>query len=313
VQSDADEIWTLTLPVNIASSPQSVTGTLQFARRDRGFEPDEVALIAELISKAEHAAAEILTHHALREQAVTDSLTGLGNRRALAADLAVALERAAIGRPSLLLLFDLDGFKGYNDTFGHLAGDALMARLAAKLQEAVAGHGAAYRLGGDEFCARLDLDSDVDPDALIQRAAESLTESGRQFQIGASLGVVLLPHEADSPDHALQLADERMYSHKRGRANGARSQARDVLMLTMRAKQPNLDEHSSHVADLALRTARRMGLAGEELDEIARAAELHDVGKVGIPDAILNKPGALSLEEWEFMHKALAVYRQGQK
>ena len=130
----------------------------------------------------------------------------------------------------------------------------------------------------------------------------ALCESGEEFSISASHGVVLLPHEAATLEQALQLADERMYSHKHGRS-GAREQARDVLMRTMQAKQPDLREHSSEVADLAVAVARRLGMDGEEIDEIARAAELHDVGKVGIPDVILDKPAGLDATEWELMHQ----------
>jgi two-component system, cell cycle response regulator len=87
--------------------------------------------------------------HAAEVEAATDALTGLGNRRAMAEDLAAAVES---DRERLLLLFDLNGFKGYNDAFGHPAGDALLARLGSRLAEAVADDGRAYRMGGDEFC-----------------------------------------------------------------------------------------------------------------------------------------------------------------
>jgi len=299
---DAHATAMVTLPVTIAVDPKPVTGSLQLIRDGRGFDAAELGLLEELTAKAGHAASEILANQALREQAVTDALTGLGNRRRLNADLSAALEPTAAGTPALLLLFDLDGFKSYNDTFGHLAGDQLLTRLGTKLADAVAAHGAAYRLGGDEFCALMQLDGE-DVDDLIARAAAALSETGKQFAVRASFGAVLLPHEADSPDHALQLADERMYAHKRGRAAGPRDQARDVLLRTMQAKNPELDDHSSEVAHLAVRVARQLGLNGEELDEIARAAELHDVGKVGIPDAILNKPGPLDATEWEFMYQ----------
>ncbi|MGZ4165323.1 MAG: bifunctional diguanylate cyclase/phosphohydrolase [Solirubrobacteraceae bacterium] len=301
IQVGGGGAWTLSLPMRIAAAPRPVTGGLRFAREDRAFEEDEIALIAELISKAELAAAEIIGHEAIRQQAVTDPLTGLGNRRKLSADLAAALHNSSPARPSLLLLFDLDGFKDYNDTFGHLAGDALLARLGGKLEQAVAGFGAAYRLGGDEFCAHVELEGE-DSGVLIHRAAAALSETGVEFSIQASLGVVLLPHEADSADHALQVADERMYANKRSRS-AARSQVGEVLVRTMHAKQPELDQHSSNVAELATRVARRLGLGGEDLDEIARAAELHDVGKVGIPDAILNKPTGLTDSEWGFIHQ----------
>jgi diguanylate cyclase (GGDEF)-like protein len=284
--------WCLGMPVRIAASAEEVTGSLWLVRAGRPFETDEVALIGELISKAELSAGEIIAHHEIREQAMTDPLTGLGNRRRLSADLAAPLA----DRPSLLLLFDLDGFKDYNDTFGHVAGDALLARLGAKLERAVHGWGRAYRLGGDEFCAHLEI-GDARVDELVRRTSSALTERGAEFAVRASLGVVLLPQEAATAQEALRIADERMYANKRSRST-ARCQAGEVLLRAMQAKQMQLDEHSATVAELAARVARRMGVRGQALEEIARAAQLHDVGKMGIPDEILNKPAALDAAEW---------------
>lgn len=300
-----DEMWAISIPMQVPGS-KGVAGTLSFARRDRPFETEEVATVSELVAKAQLAAGEILGHHQLREQVLTDALTGLGNRRRLTSDLSHTLQRAVDGRRAMLLLFDLDGFKNYNDTFGHLAGDALLARMGAKLKEAVSPSGAAYRLGGDEFCARIDLDGGV-PDELITRASTALCETGPGFSVRGSLGVVLLPDEADSPESAIQLADERMYANKRGRGRGRGTQAKDVLLQTMQAMHPELDDHAGLVGDLVTRVSQRLGLSGEELDVVARAAQLHCVGKVGIPDAILTKPGPLSRQEWEFMRQHTIV------
>ena len=85
----------------------------------------------------------------------------------------------------------------------------------------------------------LELDADR-VEEIIAIAAHALSEAGEGFSVTASYGVVLLPHEADSLEHAVQLADERMYAHKHRRSSGARDQARDVLMRTMQAKQPAL-------------------------------------------------------------------------
>lgn len=301
VQIGQAGVWRLTVPMHIPASPRPIAGSLWLVRASRAFEEDEIALIGELIGKAELAAAEIIAHELIREQAMTDPLTGLGNRRRLTEDLTSAFARGAAAGPSVLLLFDLDGFKSYNDTFGHLAGDELLARLGGRLRGAVDGVGTAYRLGGDEFCAHLVLNR-RDPDGVIGDAAAALTECGLEYTIEASLGVVLLPREAHSAQQALRLADERMYANKRSRSGGAGGQAGEVLLRSLRAKQPDLDEHSSNVAGLAARVARRLGLSGEALDEVARAAQLHDVGKVGIPDAILNKPSHLSDGEWELIH-----------
>ncbi|MGZ4327728.1 MAG: bifunctional diguanylate cyclase/phosphohydrolase [Solirubrobacteraceae bacterium] len=303
VTDDAAQItaaggWILGMPIRISASPREVTGVLWFARADRTFGDDEIALIAELIGKVELSAAEIITHHTIREQALTDPLTGLGNRRKLGAELESAF--AADGQ-SLLLLFDLDGFKDYNDTFGHLAGDQLLSRLGAKLRRAVEGRGRAYRLGGDEFCAHLDLDGQ-DAEEMILGVAAALTESGTDYTIGASVGAVVLPREAATPELALRLADERMYANKRRRSTAARAQAGEVLLRTMRAKQPELDEHSNNVAELATKVACRLGVVGDALEEISRAAQLHDIGKVAIPDKILNKPTSLNHSDWQCIH-----------
>jgi GGDEF domain-containing protein len=123
----------------------------------------------------------------LQHQARHDPLTHLANRRQLEADLAGAL---ASGTDRILAVFDLDGFKAYNDMFGHPAGDALLLRLSARLGAAVAGSGTAYRLGGDEFCI---LTSEP---ASIQRAVAALYEQGESFSVGSSCGVVDLPAEA---------------------------------------------------------------------------------------------------------------------
>ena len=163
-------------------------------------------------------------------------------------------------------------------------------------------HGTAYRLGGDEFCVLISASS-AELDMVVAAAARALEERGENFAVGTSYGAVLLPHEARSLDYALQLADERMYARKKVRPSVAADQTRDVLIRIMQAKQPSLQDHASGVALLCRRVGTRFGMSGEELDELVRAAELHDVGKVGIPDAILDKAGPLSDKEREFVHQ----------
>ena len=95
------------------------------------------------------------SQRALEEAVLTDPLTGLGNRRKLVRDLKRLLESSSPDDEVLLAIFDLDGFKAYNDSFGHPAGDALLVRLATALQAGLASRGGAYRIGGDEFCVLL--------------------------------------------------------------------------------------------------------------------------------------------------------------
>ena len=107
-------------------------------------------------------------------------------------------------QPLLLTLFDLDGFKHYNDTFGHLAGDQLLERLGARLSELMAGRGTAYRMGGDEFCALWNLSDVGQASATTMEAVEALSEHGDAFSIGCSYGSVLLPNETSDITEALR-------------------------------------------------------------------------------------------------------------
>ena len=268
----------------------------------RVWTPQELALLEDL---AAGLMGEIRLRAALRMslalqddlalQARADALTGLANRRQLTDDL----RRAVAGDgPRLLAMFDLDGFKLYNDAFGHPAGDGLLSRLAHKLAAVVAEHGgSAYRLGGDEFCVL------VDGEDAVAAAGAALRESGEGFTITSSHGHVRLDDGGLSADQAMQVADERLYRQKNGRSDAARRQAQDVLLGVLREREPALDQHVREVAALAHRVGERLELDGPALEELGLAAEMHDIGKVAVPDSILDKPGPLTAEEWAIMRQ----------
>lgn len=239
---------------------------------------------------------------ATRREALTDALTGLGNRRALLKDMERLLTVADAEDPIVLVLFDLDGFKHYNDCYGHPAGDDLLVRLGGNLARRVDGHGTAYRMGGDEFCALL-RPRLARPEMVAAHAAAALRERGEGFDVGSSHGFVVAPVETDDPAEALRLADQRMYAQKHGGRRSAGSQSHDVLMRALAERDPELSTHLATVADLAVAVARRLGLDPASVEEVRHAADLHDVGKVAIPDAILDKPGPLDDDEWVFMRR----------
>jgi diguanylate cyclase (GGDEF)-like protein len=237
-----------------------------------------------------------------RQEALTDALTGLRNRRSLMLDLEDELPVATRAYPRALGLFDLNGFKEYNDAFGHIAGDGLLARLGLRLADAVRGHGRAYRLGGDEFCVLLEPGvAGVEP--VIAACLSALTERGEGFEVTASHGSVLSPEEVTDATEALQVADRRMYARKGGRRMSPGRQSRDVLLRMLSEREPDLHAHLRGTAELALSVGRELGMEPEALDEVARAAELHDLGKIAIPDEILNKAGPLDESEWAFMRR----------
>ena len=150
-----------------------------------------------------------------RQDALTDAVTGLGNRRKLFADLEWELRKRNGDSPLLLVLMDLDRFKSYNDTYGHPAGDLLLARVGESLGAAAGPNGSAYRLGGDEFCALIDAQSSAE--AIVGPVRATVSAHEADARLGASYGAVVLPHEARDATAALQLADERLYQSKRKR------------------------------------------------------------------------------------------------
>jgi diguanylate cyclase (GGDEF)-like protein len=249
--------------------------------------------------------ANALLLEASRDEALGDALTGLGNRRALMADLQSELagERLRSGGRTVLALFDLDGFKEYNDSFGHPAGDDLLARLGDRVRLTLQGLGTAYRMGGDEFCVLAKLDEGHDGEMISGLAAAALSDDGQGFRIGCSYGNAILPSEASTPEEALNVADQRMYARKSSGRKSAGRQSTDVLMRVLGERSSDLVEHISDVARLAHQTAQRLGLSVEDVRRVTLAAELHDVGKTAIPDAILNKPGPLDDDEWAFMRR----------
>ena len=202
----------------------------------------------------------------LHEQATHDPLTGLANRRQLASDLARAIRDATVERPARLVVFDLDGFKAYNDAFGHHGGDLLLARLAHALAGGAAPEGRATASVGTSSARSSRM---APTSRVVRRCLDALSESGEAFSIGSSHGSVLLPTDAVDPDLAMQLADERMYDEKNSSRASAGQQTRNLAVKVLSVQQPELEHHSEHVAELVLAVA---GAARDVRRRVARTS-----------------------------------------
>ena len=247
----------------------------------------------------EHARAQML--------ALTDALTGLWNRRRLLVDLDGLLEQPldAQAPERLLILYDLNGFKGYNDTFGHPAGDLLLRRLAEKLVHAAGQDATCYRLGGDEFCVLAPYTADA-AEACLAATTIALSEAGEGFTVSTAFGCAILPEEARNPSDALHLADRRLYANKH-RFHTRNGQPHRALVQALYEREPGIEDHISSVTELAVLVGRRLDLSLQELEELELAAQLHDIGKLAIPDAILDKPGPLDAAEQALVHQHTIV------
>jgi two-component system, cell cycle response regulator len=298
-----DDVPSIAVPVVLS------LGSLALLVQDHGSSTETLAVALAAASMLAVICRLAVTHRQSREnlmfsrhQARTDSLTGLGNRLKLLRDLDV-LRADEEAFEHLLLLFDLDGFKHYNDSYGHPAGDALLRRLGMQLQGAVAGTAQAYRMGGDEFCVLAPWPADRAPDELIELARAALTSDGEGFEIGASCGYARIPAEGVEASEALRVADRRLYAEKNSGRISALAQSKSVLLRAVGEWDADLSARGRTVAELAAATARELDLDDETIERVATAAELHDIGKIALPRPLLAKPGALDPDEWAFLRR----------
>jgi diguanylate cyclase (GGDEF)-like protein len=253
----------------------------------------------------------------LEAQALTDSLTLLGNHRAFHSDLSEELKRrAATGAHFTLMAIDLDGLKHINDTKGHPAGDTHIRGVAKCLKTVLGEDGTIYRTGGDEFMVI--LPNKRNWDALL--LANKVDQVTRQFagMRAVSVGLTestgmegrqLLVHQADLALYEAKRTKLRAVTYHPGLAAGVsngpsnRGPSRDqralaaALARAVDAKDIGTRSHSELVAELSVAVGARLGISGDRLERLRLAGLLHDVGKIGVADAILQKTGPLAEDE----------------
>lgn len=160
----------------------------------------------------------LLLQQQMRQQAITDPLTGIANRRALYEELGTALAKSAKGRSAAVALIDLDGFKPVNDDHGHATGDALLRQVAERMVESCGHDAMVARLGGDEFALLVAGDSALPiqrhVDAILAALARPFSLEGRQIHIAASVGMAEWPEGGTTPDELIASADRALYRAK---------------------------------------------------------------------------------------------------
>ena len=250
----------------------------------------------------------------LTEEARTDNLTGLRNQRAFQESLSAAIaERDARGTPFVVLAIDLDGLKQINDVQGHIAGDARIKQVADCIKRVVGNNGVVHRTGGDEFMVILPARRNIQGLTIARRLDE---ETRSEF--GSRTVSIGLTESIGTEGRLLIVgqADLALYEAKRTSANAVvfnprlarpvdpvdrrqagpspEQRARAVtLARTLDAKDAGSRRHCETVAQICVAIGERVGLSGPQLERLRLAGLLHDVGKLGIADAILHKSNPL--------------------
>jgi len=243
-----------------------------------------------------------------------DALTGLYNR----AYFEEEMNRFTGGRylPTTVVMCDLDGLKLVNDTFGHAAGDKLLAATANIIQQAVRQGDVAARIGGDEFAILLPAANETVAHALSDRLrarVEKYNQETAGVPLSISLGYAIRHDHKASIQDLLKEADNNMYREKLHHSRSARSAIVQTVMKLLEERDFVTEEHAERLQDLTSSLARKLGLPNSRIAEIRLLAKFHDIGKIGISDKILRKTGPLSREEWKDMRRHCEIgYRIAQ-
>ena len=274
--------------------------------------------------------------HRLRDAAQRDPLTDLFNRRGFQDVFDTELERARRAeQPLSLIVGDLDRFKRVNDVHGHAAGDSVLMRVADAIRGAKRGFDSAARVGGEEFAVLAPNCDEHGAYMLAERiravVQETLSTRERDARLTISFGISTFPLHGQSADGLLRTADQALYAAKRLGRNRSVISSAEVPGILARATRAgdgeagvelaslvNLAEaldvrdsgsasHSRRVGRFAELTARELGLPPDSVERIRLAGILHDVGRVGLPDDLLGKPGPLTEDEWALVRTHPAI------
>jgi diguanylate cyclase (GGDEF)-like protein len=301
--------------------------TVDTSRAQVRFPQEEVETLAAVASQAAIVIENARLHERLEEQATTDPLTGLYNHRHIHERLEEEFARAArSGSPLGVMMLDMDNLKFFNDSCGHLVGDESIRFAAGLFSKALRVSDILGRYGGDEFLAILPETGREQAEQVGQRIVSLLAEhpfsvadSGQRVPLGVSIGVACYPEDGMETRDLLALADAALYEAK-GRGGGRVVAARgnvpeppaawslgfgflQSLLNALGHKDPYTRKHCEDNVRYVDRLSDELHLASDARESLRKAALLHDVGKIAIPDSTLLKPGPLDSGEWEVMRQ----------
>ena len=305
-------------------------GVLYLYRDDRDtFLPEEIELLATFSHLAAIAAENTRLHANTVKQAATDALTGLLNRRVLEDRLKIEQQRAQrYGKAFSLLLLDIDHFKKVNDTYGHVAGDAVLKALAAVLVHQTRDIDSVARFGGEEFVIALPETDEGGAKVVAERIRKAISRTpfalpdGHEIGVTVSIGIACFPHSAGNIEAMLERADQALYLAKNTGRNRVflyrellqaeleRDPGRIVQLLNedsenakavataVNMKTAHLRDHTDLVEHFALRLGKKLELPAADMHTLGLAAVLRDIGYISIPEGVLNKREVFTADDW---------------
>ena len=306
---------------------QNTTGMIGVVRWSADFGVTECQLLESIGIEVGTALENARLYSAAVEAADIDSVTGLFNHRAVHQRLNWALEQAKKQQhPLSVIMMDMDNFKLFNDTYGHPVGDQVLKQVGSTLQEFCPPKAVLGRYGGDEFIVVLPNTNSDEALVTAQKLRGTMDLTGferanedRIVPVTLSFGVASFPADSTNRHELLTIADSNLYAAKHSddriaattEAQRANRQLRgegsfavlDALVTAVDNKDRYTRQHSEGVTEYALWIAEEMGMSEESLRQVRVGGLLHDIGKIGVPNEILRKPGRLTPEECEILQR----------
>ena len=311
-------------------SAERMTGIIALGHKqgDMRFYPEDIEMVMNMARQASVVIENAQLYAQAKERANTDELTGLFNHRYFHQRMDEDIARSArFGEIFSLLTIDLDFFKTYNDVHGHLYGDKILRIVAEHIKNNIRGIDLAFRYGGDEFSVILPQVSTDNAVKVAERIRLSFANEldTKGMPVSCSIGVAGWPTDGVMREEVIQASDAALYFAKQNGKNQVRI-ASEVDMSTRKSKEGAADTnivvintiyalaatvdakdhytygHSKKVSKYASEIATALGYSKEKIATIRTSGLLHDIGKIGVSDAILGKRGSLDENEWEPIH-----------
>jgi diguanylate cyclase (GGDEF)-like protein/putative nucleotidyltransferase with HDIG domain len=226
-----------------------------------------------------------------------DQLTGLYNRRFYEEEL-IRLDKKR-NLPLTIAMGDVNGLKLVNDSFGHTIGDELLRKVAEAIEKGCRADDIIARLGGDEFVIILPKTTRGEAKKVIKRIWDlAAKEKVSSLNISISFGYATKMNERENIQEIFKKAEDRMYKHKVYESSSTRSTTVDLIINTLYEKNNREMLHSNRVSKLCENIAMKMNFDKDDVNKLRTAGLMHDIGKIGISEKILNKPQKLNNEEW---------------